>query len=419
VRILFVTHNVPRFPGDVAGSFVLRLAIELQRRGARVDVIAPGATDLASHGTVDGVPILRVPYAANSAMTLAYTGTMVEQVRESWRARFALLGMLRALRHVTRERMREAQNAGDPYDVVHSHWWFPAGLALWRSWTPRRAAMTSPTRVLTMHGSDVRLAQKIAPARRLMAAVCSEYDVLTAVSTWLANTAVKVQPTLQVTVAPMPVNTTCFGLPPDEHRSGLLFVGRLNAQKGVIDLLNALSRPTLLKALGEGLVHIVGDGPERKTLVERADQLGISPRIRWHGVLEPAALAALYQRAIAVVMPSREEGLGLVAVEAQLCGAAVVAYDSGGIGDVVHPTFGGELVAVGDTEALALAVASLLADPAGAAERGLRAHHVMAARFSPEAVAEQYLRLYSATQPVPTGDVAVMHPSPGDRLKSR
>ncbi len=374
MRILFVTHNVPRFPGDLAGSFVLRLAVALQQRGARVEIIAPGATDLAPTGTLDGVPILRVPYAANEAMTLAYTGTMVEQVLASWRARFALLGMLRALRQATLDRIREAQSRGDSYDVVHTHWWFPSGLALWRLGTTNGAQSTAPTRVLTMHGSDVRLAQKIAPARRLMAAVCGEYDVLTAVSTWLASTAMHSAPERHVSVAPMPVDTSRFTLPQHEPqhepRSGLLFVGRLNAQKGAADLLSALAQPALREALGEGLVHIVGEGADREILLARANQLGISDRLQWHGVLKPEALAALYQRAIAVVMPSREEGLGLVAVEAQLCGAAVVAYDSGGIRDVVNPAFGGTLVNVGDIDALTAAITVLLTDPASATDRG-------------------------------------------------
>jgi glycosyltransferase involved in cell wall biosynthesis len=411
VRILFVTHNVPRFPGDLAGSFVLRLAVGLQQRGARVEIIAPGATDLAPSDTLDGVAISRIPYAANAAMTLAYTGTMVEQVTTSWRARLALVGMLRALRRATRERIRNANTDDDPFDVVHTHWWFPSGLALWRLGTPQRTESAAPTRVLTMHGSDVRLAQKIAPARWLMAAVCGEYDVRTAVSTWLASTAMQSAPAGRVAVAPMPVDTSRFTLPHDVPRSGLLFVGRLNAQKGAADLLSALARPALREALGEGLVHLVGEGADREPLIARAIELGISDRLRWHGVLNPEALAALYQRAIAVVMPSREEGLGLVAVEAQLCGAAVVAYDSGGIRDVVNPAFGGTLVKVGDLDALAAAITLLLLDPASASDRGRRAHDVMAARFSPDAVAAHYLSLYRAEGPL-SNSVSSAHHSP-------
>ena len=93
-------------------------------------------------------------------------------------------------------------------------------------------------------------------------------------------------------------------------------------------------------------------------------------------------------------MPSREEGLGLVAVEAQLCGAPVVAYESGGLTDVVRADAGGVLVPVGDIAALASAIASLVDQPADAARRGRLAHAEMLARFSPETVAQRYLECY-------------------------
>ena len=64
VRVLFVTHNVPRCVGDAAGSFVLRLAVALQAAGAQVEVIAPAAAGLADVETLEGVRIQRVRYAS-------------------------------------------------------------------------------------------------------------------------------------------------------------------------------------------------------------------------------------------------------------------------------------------------------------------------------------------------------------------
>ena len=98
VRVLFVTHNLPRFDGDAAGSFVLRLAVALQSAGAIVDIVAPGAAGLADEATLEGVRIRRVRYASDARMTLAYAGNMAEQVMASWGGRMALLGMLRTMR---------------------------------------------------------------------------------------------------------------------------------------------------------------------------------------------------------------------------------------------------------------------------------------------------------------------------------
>ena len=398
-RVLFVTHNVPRFVGDAAGSFVLRLAVALQSAGALVDVIAPAAPGLADVETLEGIRIQRVPYASDTRMTLAYGGNMAEQVMSSWGSKLALLGMLRAMRRAVRERVDATARAGQAYDIVHAHWWFPAALSLWRL---RRAG--DPPTVITMHGSDVRLAQHTAPARAVMRAVLGEAAICTAVSRWLAETALRMAPDATVAVSPMPVDVRHF-VPPvsatgtSATRSGILFVGRLNAQKGLADLLDAMVSPAMRAhdAQGAGdatMLDVIGDGPDREALMARAASLGLAERVRWYGALPQPALVPMYQGARALAIPSREEGLGLVAVEAQLCGTPVVAYADGGLIDVVRPDHGGSLVTVGDSRALGEALARLLGDERAAQQRGMAAREDMLSRFSPAAVAGRYLTHY-------------------------
>ena len=394
--MLFVTHNVPRFDGDAAGSFVLRLAVALQSAGVSVEIVAPAAAGLTADGTLEGVRIQRVRYASDAHMTLAYAGNMAEQVMSSWGGKLALLGMLRAMRRAVRAQIDAAARAGTPFDIVHAHWWFPSALALWRV---RRA--DDPPLVITMHGSDVRLAQRIAPAHPVMRAVLGEAALCTAVSGWLAETALRIAPNASIVVSPMPVDARHFSPPadPSAARSGILFVGRLNAQKGLADLLEAMVSPAMRvhDALRDGpltSLDVVGDGPDGDALKARATALGLAERVRWYGALPQPALVPLYQGACVVAMPSREEGLGLVAVEAQLCGTPVVAYADGGLIDVVRPNHGGTLVEVGETPALGDALARLLADEATARELGMAARHEMLSRFSPEAVADRYLTHY-------------------------
>ncbi len=390
MRVLFVTHNIPRFEGDAAGSFVLRLAVALQKNGHHVDVIAPGADGLPVHDSIEGVSIERVTYGRPAQMTLAYSGTMAEAVQRSWSGRWALLRLLRALRSATRERTRAAIRQRAPYDIVHVHWWFPSGLALWRAF-----ARGKPPLVVTMHGSDVRLAQKLAPAHPLLRAVLGQAAIRTTVSRWLADAVAAIAPSLPVVVAPMPVNTRIFCA--DAHhddfessRTGILFVGRLNAQKGLAFALAALAHP----ALASARMDVVGDGPDATSLRAQALALGVAERVRWHKAGAQPELVRFFRGARCVVVPSRDEGLGLIAVEAQLCGAPVVAFNSGGLPDVVRPESGGTLVDVGDVPALAQALAILLNDPKEAARRGAVARTAMLSDFSPSAVAAQYAQLY-------------------------
>jgi glycosyltransferase involved in cell wall biosynthesis len=390
MRLLFVTHNIPRHAGDAAGSFVLRLAVALQQAGHVVSVIAPGALGLPRHDAVEGVPIERVPYAAPEAMTLAYTGTMAEAVRGSWGSRWALLGLLRALRQATLAHLARARAEGQPVEVIHAHWWFPAALALWG--VPRR---TRTPLVVTMHGSDVRLAVGVRMAHPLVRAVLGQAAARTAVSSWLATQVHRLAPTLAVSVAPMPVDAARFPEPDGgTPRAGILLVGRLNTQKGVRDMLDALAHP----ALKDEALTVVGEGPDGPALLAHADALGIAHRVRWIGTMTQGALAQRYREANVLAMPSRGEGLGLVAVEAQLSGTPVVAYADGGVPDVVGPSHGGTLVPLGDVGALAVALAAAVArrnqDPAlDQRMRGL-ARAAMLERFSPEAVSARYVDIY-------------------------
>lgn len=386
MRILFVTHNIPRFAGDAAGSFVLRLAVALQHAGVHVDVIAPGGAGLQAIERLEQVAIHRVRYGPDDAMTLAYGGTMAETVRASWGGKVALLRLLRAFRQATRAQLATAVRAGEPYDVVHAHWWFPAGLSLWRAQRP-----SDPPIVITMHGSDVRLAQGIAPARRMMRSVLAMAAVRTAVSSWLADRASHIAPGMRIHVEPMPVDTDSF-IPPaaESPRAGLLFVGRLNAQKGLTTLLEAMALPVL----HDVMLDVVGDGPDAPALHARASALGLHDRVQWHGALPQQALVPRYQCAAVLALPSTEEGLGLVAVEAQLCETPVVAFASGGVPDVVRIDAGGTLVTPGDTASFAEALARSVADPVMARRDGQRARQAMLAQFSPDAVAQRYLALY-------------------------
>jgi len=392
-RVLFVTHNIPRFIGDAAGSFVLRLAVALRDVGVAVDVLAPGSPDLSGVDEMEGIEIERVRYAAPERMTLAYSGRMAEDVRASWAGRCALAGLLYHMRRRIRVRVRHAIRQGRPYAVVHAHWWFPSGLS---AWSAGAGAGLGVPLVITMHGSDVRLAQGVGASHGMMRRVLQRAVRVTAVSRWLADAAKRIAPTVNIAVGPMPVDTSVFQPPRTTgRRQNVLFVGRLNAQKGVADLLSAFALMTDRTIS----LQVVGDGPDADALKQQAQSLGISQRVQWLGTRTQRELVPLYQQAAVVAMPSRDEGLGLVAVEAQLSGTPVVAYASGGLTDVVRPTNGGTLVTPGDIDALAAALDLFAADNEAAQQRGrvagAAARAAMIDVFSPAAVAAQYLEWYA------------------------
>ncbi len=378
MRVLFVTHSFPRQRGDAAGAFILRLARALGRAGAEVQVLAPAAAGLANMDTIDGISVRRFRYAPRAWETLAYTGTMAEQVGHSFRGKAALAGMLGRGAFAVRGAVTDFAP-----DVIHAHWWFPAGLLALGSLSPRPL-------VTTMHGSDVRLARQSAWAPVLFRRVMARSAAVTAVSGYLASEARSMSRGLKVSVEPMPVDVELF-TPAGGVRAAnrFLFVGRLNAQKGIALLLEALAATH-----GGAALDVVGDGGDRAALEARAAALGLAGRVRWHGVQPQEQLVPLYRSATAVVIPSEGEGLGLVAVEAQLCEAPVIAFRSGGLTDVVAEGITGLLTPPGDVRALAATMDSLLARGDQGAEFGRAGRRAALGRFSPEIVASRYSSIY-------------------------
>jgi len=200
MKVLFLTHNFPRYDGDIAGNFLLRFASALAKNGVDVRVVAPAEPGLDEHARLNGTGVARFHYAPKKFETLAYAGNMAEQVRDSWSARFTLLGFLGAeFRAAVRER-----RAFQP-DLIHAHWWFPSGLV--GTWL---AKLSNTPLVTTMHGSDVRIARSISMSRPAFRHVLQNSRATTAVSRWLAHEAQALVSTAAAVVAPMPVATELF-----------------------------------------------------------------------------------------------------------------------------------------------------------------------------------------------------------------
>jgi glycosyltransferase involved in cell wall biosynthesis len=381
LRVVFLAHAFPRTADDVTGGFLLRLATALRAEGVEVAAVAPAAEGLAAAERLDGVPVRRYRYAPARAQRLAYAGEMHRRAATPSGA-VALAGLLGAGALAARRAARGA-------DLVHAHWWFPAGIQA-------LAARTGLPLVTTLHGTDVRLARSRPAARVACARVLRSSARVTAVSAWLADQAAGFAPDLagRVAVAPMPVDDLAFspgpaGRPGDE----LLFVGRLDRQKGADVALAALARLTGPAAALP--LRLVGTGPEEPALRQLAAELGVADRVRWDGQLPQPELADRYRRAAVLVVPGRDEGLGLVAVEAQLCGTPVVAAASGGLLDVVTDGQTGRTFPPGQPDVLARAVEAVLADPATTARMATGARERALTRFGTAGAARAYAAIYA------------------------
>jgi len=142
----------------------------------------------------------------------------------------------------------------------------------------------------------------------------------------------------------------------------LLFVGRVEPEKDLDTLLDALRRARTQGA--DVHLDVAGDGAERARLGALADEAGLAPHVTWHGhVTHGPALYSLYRRADALVISSRTEGLPAALIEAGLFGLPTVTTDVGGIGALVEDGVSGVIVPPGDAEALARGFIRLAGSP--------------------------------------------------------
>jgi len=168
-------------------------------------------------------------------------------------------------------------------------------------------------------------------------------------------------------------------------RPTLLFVGHLIPRKNQALAIRALP------LLPDVALAMAGDGPDREALAGLARALGVAERVRFLGLIPHERLAEAYTAADALVLSTRREGWPNVLLEAMACGTPVVATAVSGIPEVVTAPEAGRLVHEHTPEALAAAIAGLLAAPPSRA-----ATRAYAERYSWDATTQGQLDLFAA-----------------------
>jgi glycosyltransferase involved in cell wall biosynthesis len=386
-NILILTHNYVRFPGDHAGHFVHLLARSLVGAGRRVLVLAPHEVNLRTFEMIDGVEVHRFTYAAPRKERLAYRGNMHQLVAESWTNKLLFLRFLLSF-------LRRALSlcAHRKVDLISAQWWIPAGLvgyvvSLWNR----------KPYVATSHGTDIRILEKGGLLAKIAGRVYRRAGYVTTVSSFLRDRLgenINLDPR-KVRIIPMPVTPKTFSPTPLTNRSTkqILCVARFTPQKKLDVFLKACS---LLRHKGiDFRAKIVGEGPLKEFLLEQIAHLGLENQVALVDTVPQGKLNLLYAESYVCVLPSVEEGFGLVLVEAQLCRRPVIGARSGGITDIIQDGISGLLVAAGDHQDLARAMERVLRDSQLALRLVEGGYQSALEKYSPQAVLKKYLEVLS------------------------
>ena len=167
----------------------------------------------------------------------------------------------------------------------------------------------------------------------------------------------------------------------DDTHTVLLSVGRLEDNKGFVDLVNALA-DVVDEMPAKWRWILVGDGPARPRIENAVRARGIGNQALLAGSVSEALLHAVYERADLFVHPTLYEGSSMVTLEAMAHGTPVIATRVGGIPDKVVDGISGLLVAPGDVEALGRSIAAAVSERDMLNEWGAEGRRIAEEAFS-------------------------------------
>lgn len=276
-------------------------------------------------------------------------------------------------------------------DIVHCNFIIPAG---WATYLARRAGV--PCRVITRHETGTSLS----PHLTLWSKISTRFATdITYVSQYVAETygqSTNARITPRHHVIPNGINHEFLHqISPSERQTGdkvYVIAGRMVPEKGHMRALDAFARVHV--AQPQARLELIGDGPQAASLKERCAKLGLQGNVDFLGWMTRSQALARMKSAHAILIPSAQEGFGLVLAEAMALHVPVIASDIAAFHEVANHGQDVTLVPTQDTDCFAqaclapLKAATLPAQALSEASMVAAYLHVMLPNLQPEEVTQ-------------------------------
>lgn len=372
----------PRWPGDGQGAFVWELAKALMRQGVGVRVIALHTPGAEQHEVIDDIEIFRPRYWWNDQDELLRKdgGGLPITLRRYPLAWLQLAPFL--VGH-----MRLITQQAIACDLVHAHWTLSGAAAVWSKLKHRRPV------IVTVQGSDIFQVPQLPLGALFTKHVLERAQRVTTLTESLRRAIVKIGiHQSRISVIANGVDITKFVPFSHEKREKvILFVGYLISRKGVSFLLDAGAR--VLAHHPDYQIVLLGEGPEEATLRAQAARLGITEAVKFLGFQPQSVVRDWMRRAQLLVLPSVEEGQGVVLLEALASATPVIGSAVDGIAEVITHDVG-RLFPPGDTNTLAQHMQDLIEDDVLRTTMGEAARRRAEELYDWNQLAAQYIALY-------------------------
>lgn len=401
MNVLMVSSSYPKFRGDVTAPFIASIATTIASQGNRVDMVLPEHRDWKRAASEDGVDFHLYRYAPAPGWTVwGYAESLLADVKLKRKvyllAPIVFLSAFAKISSVASSRR---------FDILHAHWVLPNA-----PMTAMVAARKKIPLVISLHGSDVFLAERGALFGRLARWCFARAQAITAPSDDLLNRALDLGAAEEkLHLIPYGADSKIFHAEPRagepvRQRLGLtngtvmvLGVGRLVYKKGFRFLLDSLRYTS-------GQVHLVlaGDGDLRAELENQASELGLLERVHFAGWVShvdiPKYLAACDIFAVPSVRDEagNVDGLPNTALEAMAAGKAIIASRVAGLPQVIQDGENGLLVEERDARGLGEAITKLAGDASLRRRMGDANRLFIHRELNWENVAHKFIDVYQA-----------------------
>jgi len=383
LHIALVTNSYYPHIGGVETA-VQEIGRELVRKGHRVTVItARNPLSAPAYEKVDGLPVHRVPMFMPG---VAMHGGGRQYILAA--LKLVATPVIPASCLYTAVRIF----AGDLPDLVNVH--YIGGNALCGIILSRLLRVPL---VVNIHGEDIaRDPVKSRLCRILVRFALGQSQAVLCNSAYLQQLAVQIAPAIshKSEVVGNGVRLEEFERV-ESYISNVPYIfgiGRFVHKKGFDRLILAFAQAK--PHLGNAKLVLAGDGPDRADLQQLAATCGAGGNIEFPGLVNHHSAISLMKGAQIVVVPSRREPFGIVAVEAMAAGTPVIATAVGGLAEIIRDGGNGILVPDGRPDEMAEAMQMLWQQPAIRAKLAAEARRTVEARYTWSQVTQRMLEQY-------------------------
>jgi len=360
-KVLMITHNYPRHPGDHWGKFIQDLCKGLDKH-VLIEVLAPKKIFF----------IQRMSRSKALWLSLKFIWEIMHY-SDAYPA-------TNPLDHV------EYIRKDNPYPaIINAHWWLPSGVGAYL--LSRKIGVPY---IITAHGTEINIAAKKWWLKPLARFILTKAQKVICVSKSMEDSVSEIAPKAKTAICSMPYDDDLFyvgdelkGDPITNGFTRIIAVGSLVENKGFEYLIQAMAGT-------KWLLDIYGEGDYEWYLKNLASIL--KDRVRFNGAKRPVDLAPRLRISHIFVSPSLTEGFGMAIIEAMACGVPVIATDTGGSMEIITHGINGSIVKKKNIEQLHNEIAEL----AGNKYRYdfYRKHGLITAEhYTKEAIAKRYVKI--------------------------